>query len=136
VHCVQGTTGAEFHPDLALPAGAVVVSKGDDPSRPGYSAFEGRTPEGAWFEDDVRRRGIGRLYVAGIATDYCVKQTVFDARGAGLAVTVLGDAVTGIDAAPGDVDRALSEMKRAGAEFGSHVALASKEQQEKSKEEI
>jgi nicotinamidase/pyrazinamidase len=117
VHCVQGTAGAEFHPDLALPSDAIVVSKGDDPGRPGYSAFEGRTPDGTTFHDDVRRRGIDRLYVAGIATDYCVKQTVLDARAAGLRVTVLTDAITGIDASAGDVERAVSDMKAAGAGF-------------------
>ena len=98
-----------------LPAGAIVVSKGMDPEHPGYSAFDGRTPDGNAFLDDLRARGIDRLLVAGIATDYCVKQTVLDARREGLDVTVLLDAVTGIDAHPGDVARALDEMSAAGA---------------------
>jgi nicotinamidase/pyrazinamidase len=116
-HCVQGTAGAEFHPGLHLPAGTVVVSKGMDPEHPGYSAFDGRTPDRRPFLDDLRARGIERLLVAGIATDYCVKQTVLDARREGFAVTVLLDAVTGIDAQPGDVTRALEEMAAAGAQL-------------------
>jgi len=75
-HCVQDTTGAEFHPGLHLPAAAIVVSKGMDPEHPGYSAFDGRAPDGVAFVDDLRTRGIRRLFVAGIATDYCVKETV------------------------------------------------------------
>jgi nicotinamidase/pyrazinamidase len=114
-HCVQDTPGAEFHPGLHLPAGAIVVSKGMDPEHPGYSAFDGRTPDGNAFVDDLRARGIDQLLVSGIATDYCVKQTVLDARREGFAASVLLDAVTGIDAHPGDVARALEEMSAAGA---------------------
>ena len=114
-HCVQGTAGAEFHPGLQLPAGTIVVSKGMDPDHPGYSAFDGRTPDGAAFVDDLRTHGIARLLVTGIATDYCVKQTVLDARREGFEVAVLLDAITGIDARAGDVERALAEMSAAGA---------------------
>jgi nicotinamidase/pyrazinamidase len=116
-HCVQGTPGAEFHPDLRLPAETIVVSKGTDPDHPGYSAFDGRTPEGMTFAEDLRARQIDRLIVTGIATDYCVKQTVLDARREGFRVSVLLDAVTGIDAQPGDVGRALDEMSAAGAQL-------------------
>jgi len=116
-HCIQGTPGAEFHPGLHLPAGTIIVSKGMDPEHPGYSAFDGHTPDGATFLADLRARGIDRLSVAGIATDYCVKQTVLDARREGLEVTVLLDAVTGIDAHAGDVAKALEEMSAAGAQL-------------------
>ncbi len=116
-HCVQGTAGAAFHPELRLPPDAIVISKGDDPERPGYSAFDGRTAEGRAFADDLAARGVTRLFVAGIATDYCVKASALDARRAGLDVVVLADAVTGIDAKPGDVDRALQEMADAGVEL-------------------
>ncbi len=118
-HCVQGSTGAAFHPDLELPPSAIVISKGDDPARPGYSAFDGRTPDGEPFLADLRRRQIDRLFIAGIATEYCVKETALDALRAGLGVTILTDAVAGIDASPGDADRALEELKRAGAELTS-----------------
>ena len=91
--------------------------------RPGYSAFDGRTPAGDLFLTDLRARGIDTLYVAGIATDYCVRQTVLDARRAGLGVTVLTDAIAGIDATPGDVERALAAMTTAGAELRSELPI-------------
>jgi len=118
-HCVQGTEGAEFHPSLELPPDTIVVSKGDDPERPGYSAFEGRTPDGRPLADDLRHRGIAHLYVAGLTTDYCVRQTVLDGLAAGLRVTVLTDAVAAIDARPGDGEQALAEMSAKGAALAS-----------------
>jgi nicotinamidase/pyrazinamidase len=69
--------------------------------------------------DDLHLRRVEYLYVAGIATDYCVKQTTLDALHAGLRVTVLTDAIAGIDVRPGDVDRALFEMSRAGADLAT-----------------
>jgi nicotinamidase/pyrazinamidase len=114
-HCVRHTAGARFHSELRLPPSTIVVSKGDDPARPGYSAFEGRTPDGTSLFDDVRERRIERLYVGGLATDYCVRASVLDARRAGLDVIVLRDAVAGIDVQPGDSDRAIAEMREAGA---------------------
>jgi nicotinamidase/pyrazinamidase len=113
VHCVQQTPGARFHPDLRLPANTIVISKGTDPANPGYSAFEGTTPEGRPFLDDLRARGIDHLYVAGLATDYCVRHSVVDALDAGLTVTVLEDAVAGVD--PRGSADALDEMRRKGA---------------------
>jgi len=121
-HCVQGSEGAQFHPALALPADAIVISKGVEADRHGYSAFEGRTPQGDPFLTDLRSRGIDVLYVTGLATDYCVTQTVLDAREAGLGVTVLTDAIAGIDVRPGDVDRALADMTGAGAKLASGPA--------------
>lgn len=115
VHCVERTAGAAFHPDLRLPASAIVVSKGQHADRPGYSAFEGYTADGRTLADDLRARGIDHLYVGGIATDYCVRHSVLDARRAGLDVTVLGDAIAGVDVTPGDAARALDEMRAAGA---------------------
>lgn len=114
-HCVQGSAGAQFHPDLKLPPDTIVISKGDDPQRPGYSAFDGHTAEGSTLLHDLRERHITRVYVAGIATDYCVKATALDALRAGLEVRVLPDAITGIDVRPGDAQRALDEMSSAGA---------------------
>ena len=114
-HCVAGSEGAQFHPDLLLPAETIVISKGDDPWRPGYSAFDGRTADSATLLSDLHNRHITRLYVTGIATDYCVKATALDALHAGFEVRILRDAITGIDVHPGDADRALDEMARAGA---------------------
>jgi nicotinamidase/pyrazinamidase len=114
-HCVAGTPGAAFHPSLDLPADTIVISKGDVPDKPGYSAFDGRTAGGRPLLDDLRDHGIESLYVAGLTAEYCVKQTVMDALAAGLRVDVLDDAVGGLNAAPGDADRALDEMAAAGA---------------------
>jgi nicotinamidase/pyrazinamidase len=114
-HCVQGSAGAQFHPGLKLPPDAIIVSKGDDPQRPGYSAFDGHTSDGKTLLHDLRDRHITRVYVTGIATDYCVKATALDALQAGLEVRVLPDAITGIDVRPGDAQRALDEISAAGA---------------------
>src|SRR5206468_11265925 len=119
-HCVQDTAGAQFHPDLAL-ADVIVVSKGEDPQQPGYSAFDGHLRDGRSLLTDLRQRRIDTVYVAGLTMEYCVKQTVLDAIRAGLHAVVLTDAVAGIDAHPGDADRALREMSRAGAEVTSGV---------------
>jgi nicotinamidase/pyrazinamidase len=114
-HCVQGSAGATFHPALRLPESALVITKGEDPDRPGYSAFEGLTADGRTLLDDLRARGIDHLAVGGLATDYCVKQSVLDALRHGFSVTVLGDAIAGVDVRPGDSARALAEMRDAGA---------------------
>ncbi|HZR22213.1 MAG TPA: isochorismatase family protein [Vicinamibacterales bacterium] len=114
-HCVENTDGAQFHPDLQLPAETIVISKGDDPARPGYSAFDGKTDQGRLLLDDLRARGITKVTVAGLCTDYCVKATTLDALGGGLDATVLTDAIAAINVRPGDAERALAEMAAAGA---------------------
>lgn len=117
VHCVQNTTGAAFHPALRLPADTIVVTKGDRPDDHGYSAFQGTTVTGETLLADLRRRGIGHLYVGGLATDYCVRASVLDALDAGLQVTVLEDAIAGVDVNAGDSERARVEMRTRGARF-------------------
>jgi nicotinamidase/pyrazinamidase len=116
-HCVRNTDGAGFHKDLQLPASATVISKGQDPDGPGYSALEGYTSEGRTFLSDLRERQIGHLYIGGLATDYCVKHSVLDALRLGFEVTVLADAIAGVDVQPGDSTRAIDDMRRAGAEI-------------------
>ena len=113
-HCIQGTDGARFHRDLRLPAEAVVVSKGMDPARDDYSAFNAVTAAGRSFDDCLRELGVTRLLVCGLATDYCVRQSSLDALAAGYGVTVLLDAVKGVDLTPGDSERALQEIVAAG----------------------
>lgn len=113
-HCVRGTRGAEFHPRLALPPAATVVSKGVDPDEDAYSGFQALTREGAPLSAWLRERGVRRLFVGGLATDYCVKATVLDALKEGFAVVVLEDAIRAVDLAPGDGARALDAMKAAG----------------------
>ena len=117
VHCVQDTSGAQFRDDLRLPPSAVVITKGDDAEDHGYSALEGHTPDGTPFLAALQQAGITHLYVGGLATDYCVKHSVLDARAAGLAVTVLEDAVSGVDLAPGDSAQAIAQMRQRDATF-------------------
>jgi nicotinamidase/pyrazinamidase len=109
-HCVQGTEGAAFHPALRLPADAYVVRKGYDPDREAYSAFDGTD-----LAPVLKAHGILRLLVGGLATDYCVRQSVLDAISAGFAVWLLRDAVRAVDVKPGDGERAIEEMRAAGA---------------------
>jgi nicotinamidase/pyrazinamidase len=119
VHCVQGTPGAEFHPDLRLPPEAVIVSKGSDPEEDSYSAFEARLPDGRPLGDYLRDEGITRIYVGGLATDYCVRSSVLDALKAGFQATVLLDGSRGVDVQPGDSEKALAEMVSAGADVAT-----------------
>ena len=114
-HCVANTEGAAFHRALALPERTVIVTKGNESGRDGYSAFEGRTMAGTTLADDLRLRGVTHLVVGGLATDYCVKASVLDARREGFEVTVLSDAIRGVEVTPGDSARAIEEMKAAGA---------------------
>ncbi len=124
VHCVQGTDGAQFHPDLALPGSAVILSKGMNPERDDeYSDFQAVTEEGLRFPEFLRKSAIRRIYVCGIATDYCVKATVLDALSNDFAVTLLKDAIRGVELSPGDSDRAISEMIGAGAETADIASL-------------
>ena len=120
-HCVRGTEGARFHPNIRLPATAIVITKGEESTSPGYSACEGRTPAGKPFLTDLRERGVGHLYVGGLATDYCVKHSVLDALSAGLQVTLLEDAIAGVD--PEGSVRAIVEMRRSGARVAAGLGL-------------
>lgn len=114
-HCVAGSEGAAFHPELALPGEATVVSKGTDPTDDGYSAFEAESERGRELEDALRESGVRRLFVGGLATDYCVRASVLDAAREGFRPVVLLDAIRGIDVEAGDQAAALDEMLRAGA---------------------
>jgi nicotinamidase/pyrazinamidase len=114
-HCVQGTAGAAPHPALVLPARTQVVSKGMDPEEDAYSCFQARAEQGGDFASLLAAREIQRLFVGGLATDYCVKATALDALRAGLTVVVLQDAVRAVDVTPGDGARALAELAAAGA---------------------
>ncbi|PWU24830.1 MAG: nicotinamidase, partial [Candidatus Rokuibacteriota bacterium] len=110
-HCVGGTAGAEFHRDLCLPPGAIIVSKGMDPEEDAYSGFQARDATGRPFAELLESRGVQRLFIGGLATDYCVKATALDAAREGMDVVILQDAVRAVDLAPGDGARALEEMK-------------------------
>jgi nicotinamidase/pyrazinamidase len=117
VHCVQNTPGAEFHPQLRLPPEARIVTTGTSAEDAGYSAFEGTLPDGASFPDELRRLGVRRVHVGGLATDYCVRATVLDALTAGFETFLLQDASRPVDVSPGDGERAVDEMLAAGAQL-------------------
>ncbi len=110
VHCVAATPGAAFHPDLDLARiEHVITNKAATRDEEAYSGFQGTDLAGF-----LRGRGIRRLIVGGLATDYCVKATALDARKAGFEVFLLTDAIRAVDVQPGDGDRALAEMRAAG----------------------
>jgi nicotinamidase/pyrazinamidase len=113
VHCQAGTAGAELHPALDRSRIERVFSKGTDPAAEAYSAFDG-TDLAGW----LRERHVHRLFVAGLATDYCVRASVLDALREGFEVVVLEDGIGAVDVSPGDGDRALAEMGEAGASVG------------------
>ena len=112
VHCVQNTRGAEFHPDLLDDPRVTVISKGFDESADGYSGFDG-TELGKKLRDD----GIEEVWVGGLATDYCVKETVLGARREGFKVKALADAMRPVNVNPDDGKNAIEEMRNAGAEI-------------------
>jgi nicotinamidase/pyrazinamidase len=116
VHCVQDTWGAEFHPDLQV-KGEIVRKgvRGED----GYSGFTIRDPvtgeqSKTLLEELLRKAGIERIAVLGLATDYCVKETALDGVKLGFETTVLRQGVRPVDLQPGDGDRALDQMAQAG----------------------
>jgi nicotinamidase/pyrazinamidase len=109
-HCIQNTEGARFSPKLKLPNNTIIISKATDPKHEAYSAFDNTN-----LETELRHLGVKRLFVAGLATDYCVVNTVLDARKLGFEALVLMDATLGINVKPGDVDRAVEAMVKSGA---------------------
>lgn len=122
-HCVAESFGAMFHADLCLPPDCLVFSKGTDPELDDYSALSARNVEGVTLSGFLREEGTRRLYICGLATDYCVRQTALDGLREGFGVTVLADAVRGVDLAPGDSERALAEIENAGALLADIVAI-------------
>lgn len=106
-HCVIGSPGAAIHPDIDAVA-HLIISKGSNPEQEQYSAFE------AGLGSMLAARGIRRLIIGGLATDYCVRATSLAARSAGFDVEVLVDAVRAVNVQPDDGERALDEMRTAG----------------------
>ena len=109
-HCVAGTPGAAFAPTLALPRDAVVIGKATTADADAYSAFAGTD-----LAARLRALGVRRLVVGGLATDYCVLNTVRDALKEGFEVALLEDAIRAVDVKPGDGERARQAMRAAGA---------------------
>jgi nicotinamidase/pyrazinamidase len=113
VHCVEGTAGAEYHPDLSLPSATHHVRKGQ--GTPAYSLFEGSSDDGREVVDILRDAGVAGVDLVGIATDHCVRASALDARAAGFDVTVLDSMVAAVS--PETENSARSEMAEAGVRF-------------------
>ncbi len=111
VHCVQGSTGAELHPDVDAGRVDVVVDTGYTPELEGYSGFEGTE-----LEQLLRDHGVDKVHVVGLALDYCVKETALDARRAGFEVVVHREGTRPVEVEPGDGERAAQELVEAGVQ--------------------
>lgn len=109
VHCVAGTRGAAFDARLDLRKVDAVIDKGVDRATDGYSGFAATS-----LASDLRVHGVRRVFVCGLATDYCVKATALDAQAAGFATVVIADASAAVNVQPGDEARALDELRAAG----------------------
>ncbi len=110
VHCVAGTSGAEPPWLLRLPSSAVMILTGTSPEQEGYSGFEGTA-----LDAKLKEAGVRRLFVGGLATDYCVVNTVKDAVDHGFEVYLLSDAVRAVNLQPDDGAKAIEEMTKRGA---------------------
>lgn len=113
-HCVRGTPGAEFHPGLRIPKYSVVISKGSSRDAEAYSGFQGTD-----LEQRLRGLGVDEIFLGGLTTDYCVRESALDARRVRFSVTVIEDCTKAVDVRPGDGERALAEMRRAGAKLST-----------------
>jgi len=108
-HCVQNTPGAGFHPYLSLPPNAQVISKATSPDQDSYSAFGGTD-----LAERLRSAHVKRVWIGGLAQDYCVRATALDAIREGFEVHLIADATRAVDVNPDDGRRALEEIQRAG----------------------
>lgn len=114
-HCIQDTKGAAFHPKLRLPKEAILLYKGMDPNKDSYSCFQAEDQRGMGFLSILKLFGIKELYIAGLATDYCVKFSTHEALKQGFKVKLLTDAIKGVNLKPGDSEKAIKGMVKNGA---------------------
>lgn len=125
VHCVQQTGGALFASGLDTRRITRVFPKGMDPSIDSYSGFfDNGHRRATGLGDFLKARGVTDVFVMGLATDYCVKFTALDARGLGFATHLMEDGCRGVNLHPGDVDKALHEMKAAGVSITTSTAIS------------
>jgi len=108
-HCVQGTPGSDWCKSLDMPMNAILVTKGDDPKQEAYSGFQVARLDLAAF---LHGHDVERVFITGLATEYCVRQTALDARAAGFTVYLIEDAIRGISTE--GAQRALADMEEAG----------------------
>ena len=119
-HCVQDTAGAGFHADMVLPDEAIVISKATVVQADAYSGFEGTA-----LAERLRAKSVDDIVVCGLATDYCVKATAIDGRKEGFSVTVVEDAIKGVNVESDDSAKAVAEMKEAGVSFAVGEGITS-----------
>jgi nicotinamidase/pyrazinamidase len=115
-HCVQGTEGAAFHADLRLDEEIVVVSKGTAVDEDAYSGFQGKNQMGVPLAELLSAQCVQKIFIGGLATDYCVKATVLDGLKQGFKVVLLSDAIRAVNLSPDDSAQALDAMAKAGAD--------------------
>lgn len=120
VHCVAGSKGAEFHPKLNTEKIQEIFLKGTGNRDDGYSAFEATNIDLARY---LKNKGVDIIYVAGMTTDYCVKNTVIDGNKHGFNMVVIEDGIKAVNVNPGDGEKAIKEMKNSGAKFISSDQL-------------
>ncbi len=124
VHCVQGTPGAAFAPGLDTSRVERVFQKGTSPEIDSYSGFfDNGHLRATGLGDHLKERGVTDVSVLGLATDYCVKLTALDARRLGFRTVLIEDACRGVNLAPGDVERAVEEMRRVGVEVATSTGV-------------
>ena len=115
-HCIQGTHGADFHKELRRDKWKKVFQKGTNPMVDSYSGFyDNNKREDTGLSTYLKNQGIEKVYIAGLAADYCVKFTVLDAIKEGFETVLLEDATKGVNLSQGDTERAITEMEKAGA---------------------
>ncbi|HLF20377.1 MAG TPA: nicotinamidase [Bacteroidota bacterium] len=114
VHCVHNTKGAEFHPNIVSTKIEQVFLKGTGNKDDGYSAFEATNLD---LEQFLRQKGVGELFVSGLATDYCVRASAIDAAKKGFKTYVITDAIAAVNVHAGDDEKALEDMKSAGVKL-------------------
>ena len=112
VHCVANSPGAEFHGSLEVPSDAIIIDKGTDPDEEAYSGFSGTN-----LAEQLRKRGVQRVFICGLATEYCVKQTALDALKNGFRAVLIENGCRGVNFPPGSAALAVEEMKASGVEL-------------------
>jgi nicotinamidase/pyrazinamidase len=118
VHCVQESAGAQFAAGLDIGRISRVFRKGTDPAIDSYSGlFDNGHRHSTGLGEFLHAEGVKSVYVMGLATDYCVKFTALDAIAVGFDVRLMQDGCRGVELSPGDVDRALEEMRRSGVKM-------------------
>jgi len=115
LHCLQNTKGAAFHPKLKVPKDAILLYKGMDPKEDAYSSFHAEDEKGTRLLKLLNMQGVKEIYIAGLATDYCVRFSTRDAIKYGFRVKILMDAIKGVNLKPRDCEKAIKEMVKKGA---------------------